>query len=216
MRPSRTKEVGALQNRIRELEQSLAAKNGAIPSQGREPSASGGHRTRPHSPTNASSSIQDEGSYQSYEPYNASGTAGGDSHAPGIQDVAEVMGTLLLGDDGSSRYLGKSAANALFHEDGSDDGEGSAGSQDDEDDIASTFSGRFQPGGFPMVSRGLDVEDFQGMLPPLPDAQRLAHAYYTNCAYVSRLSSLCLYLAFMLHARADAWSLFLSTHVDAL
>lgn len=182
-----------MQNRIRELEQSLAQASGGSIGPGGSgvgiggaPSASG-RRTRPHSPTNASSSIHDEGSYQSYEPYNASGAAGNDSHAPGIQDVAEVMGTLLLGDDGSSRYLGKSAANALFHEDGSDDGEGSAGSQEDDDDIASTFSGRFQPGGFPMVSRGLDVEDFQGMLPRLPDAQRLAHAYYTNCAYVRSL-----------------------------
>jgi hypothetical protein len=36
-----------------------------------------------------------------------------------------------------------------------------------------------------MVSRGLDVEDFQAMLPSLPEGQRLANAYYTNCAYVS-------------------------------
>lgn len=175
MRPSRTKEVGALQSRIRELEATIAQQNGT---------AFAGHRTRPQSPTNASSSVHDEGSYQSYEPYNSSATAE-PGHQPGIQDVAEVMGTLLLGDDGSSRYLGKSAANALFHEDGSDDGEGSVGSQDDEDDLASTFSGRFQPGGFPMVSRGLDVEDFQAMLPPMPEGQRLTNAYYTNCAYVS-------------------------------
>lgn len=113
------------------------------------------------------------------------------------------MGTLLLGDDGSSRYLGKSAANALFHEDGSDDGEGSAGSQEDQDDLASTFSGRFQAGGFPMVSRGgLDVEDFQAMLPPLPEGQRLANAYYTNCAYVSRFR----FLAVRVFTKSDLFS----------
>lgn len=176
VRPSRNKEVGALQARIRELEVALSSAS-------QSGSNYGGHRTRPASPTNASSSMHDDNaSYQSYEPYNASGAADSSQH-PGIQDVAEVMGTLLLGDDGSSRYLGKSAANALFHEDGSDEDEGSAGS--DEDDVASSFSGRFQGGGFPMVSRGLDVEDFQAMLPPIAEAKRLVLAYYTNCAYVS-------------------------------
>jgi hypothetical protein len=179
VRPSRSKEVGALQNRIRELESTLAARDGTPYS---------GHRTRPQSPTNGSSSIHDEASYQSYEPYNASATADNSQH-PGIQDVAEVMGTLLLGDDGSSRYLGKSAANALFHEEGSDQDHASVGSVDDEDDLASTYSGRFQPGGFPMVSRGLDAEDFQAMLPPISETQRLANAYYTNCAYVSLTSA---------------------------
>lgn len=90
------------------------------------------------------------------------------------------MGTLLLGEDGSSRYLGKSAANAWFHESASAEEEASTGSEDEDDDDM-----QFQGTAFPMVSKGLEVQDFQAMLPPISDARHLANTYYDNCAFVS-------------------------------
>jgi hypothetical protein len=150
--------VNALQDRIRELEHQLAAATGQQPL---SPAAASGHL-----PPAVSA--------------NSRNVA--EANHPGASDVAEVMGTLLLGEDGSSRYLGKSAANAWFHDAGSDEDEGSVGSGEDDDEaISSSLYGT----AFPMVSRGLDVQDFQAMLPPISEARALSNAYYTNCAYVS-------------------------------
>lgn len=110
-------------------------------------------------------------------------------HHPGISDVVEVMGTLLISDDGSSRYLGKSAANALFHEVHSDRDAASEGSDSEDDDAASTaasaLTGRpYASAAFPWVSRSLDVSDFQALLPPMNEARAFADSYYFYCSYV--------------------------------
>lgn len=179
IRPSRNKEVGALQDRIRELEAQVAE----LSSQhGQSVPASS---TRPYFVHTAS--------YDYGVDAGASSRPGSikDDHQPGASDVAEVMGTLLLGDDGSSRYLGKSAANALFHDDDSDDDDGASIGSDDDEDIANNLSMRLQGTAFPMVSRGLEVQDFQAMLPPIGEARFLAEQYYTNSAYVGNCQLAC-------------------------
>ena len=193
IRPSCTKEVGGLQDRIRELEAQVAELS-ALQAQTRPPTA-----TEPYLANtvgydySAGPSLSLDTTYGSDRIANLASTSSRpasikDEHHPGVADVAEVMGTLLLGDDGSSRYLGKSAANALFHDDDSDDEDGASIGSDDEEEIANNLSMRLQGTAFPMVSRGLEVEDFQAMLPPLSEARYLAETYYTNSAYVGRKS----------------------------
>lgn len=193
IRPSRNKEVGALQDRIRELEAQVA-----------QLSASQDHSVPPtahdsyFAPSNQSyeynapgPSMPLESPFQNDRIASLAGPSSRpasikDDPQPSASDVAEVMGTLLLGDDGSSRYLGKSAANALFHDDGSDDDDGASIGSEEEEEIANNLSIRLQGTSFPMVSRGLEAEDFQAMLPPISEARYLAEQYYTNSAYVSR------------------------------
>lgn len=189
IRPSRSKEVGALHERIHQLEQQLQSVLGAS---GAAPIS--GSSTGTYTPTGVNYQ-QEAGSGQDVNTMEtstgSSGTArqahGGreEQRHPGISDVAEVMGTLMLGEDGSSRYLGKSAANALFHEEGSEEEEFSGSSDSEDDQLDNDISMRLQGTAFPMISRGLDVRDFQAMLPSISEARKLGDAYYHNCAYVS-------------------------------
>lgn len=165
IRPSRTKEVTALQERIRDLEIQLAqAKSAQFLSRGTQ------------QPQEIASVLR-------------APTERVEQH-PNISDVAEVMGTLMIGEDGSSRYLGKSAANALFHEQGTDAEDLSTESEyDSEDDATDNGATRMNGMGFPLTSAKMyEARDFQAQLPPLSEAQHLAAAYYDNCAFVSRAS----------------------------
>ena len=194
IRPSRTKEVGALQDRIRELEAQVAelsaSHSQSRPETASEPFFANAQATYEYT---TSASVPLEAVYETDALANLARTSSRpasikDEHQYGASDVAEVMGTLLLGDDGSSRYLGKSAANALFHDDGSDEEDGASIGSEEEEEIANNLAMRLQGTAFPMVSRGLEVEDFQAMLPPLSEARYLAEAYYTNSGYVSTRS----------------------------
>lgn len=167
----RNKEINDLKDRIRELESRLAKYGDELRGN------VDGEGQRSHDVTPEEQPAQFEG-------FNLPSSQA--AH-PGASDVVEVMGTLMISTDGSSRYLGKSAANALLHETHSDDGGGSVGSDTDDDDANSSVSGLGRPSGssaFPWLSRSANVQDFQPFLPPFNDAQALGRAYFFNCSYV--------------------------------
>lgn len=199
---SRTKEVRALQDRIRQLEHLLNAGHdlGDDDLQRLEDSADGLHSPDPsevRSPVSAGAAHQASGSQAaSHESRKQQRLAPGIVTPPAHEDASSELspplpvlvpavepnkGTLMLDESGrSSRYLGKSVANALLVDDEHSD----AGSQASSDDEYSDLEGMNTGVTFPISTPKLGLADFQALLPPKHATDILVAAYFTNCAFV--------------------------------